>query len=246
MVIAMLKDIQEKILYSDEITNLIQSKDIECVFFGGSSLEQLESPESDYNIILISSGNFNPTLNKRYFYLNHASLNINKPVQITLYFLESLFEVLNNPYSLFEYSHYEILKSLLLLSKEHLLYCSPKFLTFLIKLQNYREALITLATEGSLHSVKDALSKTLPIEYNKNIYYFYKAYYYWLNFKKSNRLFLTETQSKDLKLLKNSKTIPASFQKDLRQLYPYFFKAKRYDYNKLRKELVLIWGKRFL
>ena len=53
----------KKILYSDVIVELIMSTKVLAIFLGGSRLYNLNSPESDYDIIIITSddrlGNYN-------------------------------------------------------------------------------------------------------------------------------------------------------------------------------------------
>lgn len=234
------------ILYSNEITDLIQQKKIECIFLGGSSLEKLESSESDYNVIVITSDEYYNTVYKEDLFSSYKWLRFPKTVQITICNLSHLFNLIHRSPSSYNRYAYEQIKYLLLLKEEDILFASKKFKNFYREIQKFKEPLGAFCLESSLHASKDLLLNDLLLHYNKNIYNFYKALYYWNNFLNTNDIFLTEEQKRFLINLKETKKIPKNIQNSLRKIFPYFSQTKRYNHYSLREELLELWERKFI
>jgi predicted nucleotidyltransferase len=239
------QSIKNKILYSNDITSLITNEKAECIFLGGSNSEGLESPESDYNIIVILNDLSLPIVHTNNLFEKRRWIKINRPVQVVIYNLHDILNMIKNSAPLYNYFSYEQLKSLLFLKEENILYSTERFKNFLVKFQNYKKPLGCLCLEGSLHSAKKLLLNDLLTEYSKNIYYFYKALHYWNNFKSKEEFLLNPRQKKMLIDLKTTKQVPKTIYIVIKSIHPYSIHTNPYDYDAIREELITTWEKEY-
>lgn len=237
--------VKNKILYSNEITSLIKDKKAECVFIGGSNPEGLESPESDYNIIVILNDVTLPVVQTNNLFENRRWVKVDKPVQVVVYNLCDILSVIKNAAPVYDYYVYEQLKSLLFLKEENILYSTENFKVFLNEFQYYKKPLGYLCLEGSLHATKKLLLNDLLVQYTKNIYLFYKALHYWHNFKSKEDFLLTPKQKRMLIDLKVTKEVPKNIYVVLKSIHPYSICANPYDYDTIREELRELWERKY-
>lgn len=241
----MTPSIRSKILYSNEITSLIKDKNAECIFIGGSNPEGLESPESDYNIIVILNDVTLPVVQTNNLFEKRRWIKIDKPVQVVVYNLCDILSTIKNAAPLYDYYIYEQLKSLLFLKEENILYSTERFKVFLNKFQCYKKPLGYLCLEGSLHAAKKLILNDLLIQYTKNIYLFYKALHYWNNFKSKEDFLLSPKQKRMLIDLKVTKEVPKNIYVVLKSIHPYSVYTNPYDYDTIREELRELWERKY-
>lgn len=237
--------VRNKILYSNEITSLIKDNKAECVFIGGSNPEGLESPDSDYNIIVILNDVTLPIVQTNNLFEKRRWVKIDKPVQVVVYNLCDILNIIKNAAPVYDYYAYEQLKSLLFLKEEYILYSTEKFKVFLNEFQCYKKPLGYLCLEGSLHAAKKLLLNDLLIQYTKNIYLFYKALHYWNNFKSKEDFLLTPKQKRMLIDLKVTKEVPKNIYVVLKSIHPYSICANPYNYDTIREELRELWERKY-
>ena len=228
----MLQNITRKILYSNLITDLIKTNKVLAIYLGGSKIYGLDSPESNYDIIIIT---------KDYCLLNYnyTTLTIEDyQIDISIQPIEELMNVLKEP---FEFSDLQTLKNFLditYMNNKNLLYKSKYFNNFLNYIQEHNEAIVTLL----LYKLKNHLRFLIqpPVyTYTKELYHYLLVIYLLENLKLSHELHLTSKQKEILKSFKISTQIPDVFYEILSKNTNYTQLISTYDYTKLYKEVKL-------
>ena len=137
----MLEQIKKEILYSKEISNLIYSGVVELVILGGSRIINLDSPSSDYDVIVyVNSG---PTHNQKDW--TWFTIPTSNRVHYKLVSINNMLTDLSSD-NVIDMSYYYNLLHLTLVSiqEDFIIYKRPTLNSFLTCIKSYSKPLIFL------------------------------------------------------------------------------------------------------
>lgn len=226
----MLQELKNKILYSDLITYLIKTNKIICIYLGGSRLYNLDSPESDYDIIVITKDNSLINHQRKVLYIN--DLKIHLSIQHIL----DIINAIKNPKEIISYNINSFILDCLVLTEDNLIYSTKDYLYLHNVFIKYKEPLTILALENKLNSLYNKIY--LPINTYKKVYYYYLLNYFLLNnFKEFNNIFLTDIQIDILFKTKTSKMVSPLIYSALKEFKIYKYYTNSYNYSSIYKEV---------
>jgi predicted nucleotidyltransferase len=225
-------NLKSKILYSEIISTLIQTSKVLAVYLGGSRLLGLDSPESDYDIIVIAEDN---SLNN----YQRASIPLdNYKVHVHIHSFENVISLIANPLLLDGFQNCLVLIDSILLDDSNLIYISKKYEKIKHIILKYKEPLTVLCLETRLNAIYNTISYPI-VRYNKRYYHYLLMYFLLTNFIKDKKLFLTEAQTITLKEFKSKAIIPAIFKECLNHSKPHKYYTSLYNYIPIYKEMKL-------
>ena len=227
-------EIKNKILYSNEVTELITKYKADLIFLGGSRLLGLETSEENTDYDVIAIGNYNLS------YWNFKDINIsNIKAHVKSHNILSCINAIDKSVTA-NTSDYWFLMSVPFLNNTTL-YTKSTATPILNLLNTYKKELCILGLEGMLYNIKrDLLSKVL-YKYEKAIYHFYTFYLLLENIELHNSYEYTTEQKEFLLDLKINKYIPKGFIEllhSLKTVNPYSW---RYNYSKIKREVLEAW-----
>ena len=192
--------LKSKVLYSDLITELIKSGNVLAIYEGGSRFYNLDSSESDYDIIIISKPssllNYNNTAVHLQGYNMHLAIS---PI-------DTILANIKEPLKIKGFKSNKSLLEILHLQDEHLLYSSSTFKSFLTIMNKYNKQLTILALENLLTTIYNRIS--FPIKhYEKKLYHYMVKYYLLQNYLISEDFYLTVEQQKLISTIKENRLI---------------------------------------
>ncbi len=225
----MTTELKNKILYSNLITELILTNNVLAIYLGGSRFYNLDSSESDYDIIVISKGNSLLNYNKTKLILNDKDIKIHIAIQP----INSLLDLIKSPNNKGAFKINKGLIELLMGLDNKLIYSTQKFTSLHNILIKYNKELTYLALSNCIQNLKGRI--TLPVKgYNKIYYHYLVMYFLFKNFKELNTLVLTTKQKEIITKFKYTKIIPmelySALDLTINTLYCY-------DYSKIYKEV---------
>jgi hypothetical protein len=226
----MTEELKKKILTSNLITSLITSNNVIAIYLGGSRLLQLDSPESDYDIVVL-------TKNKSLLNYQGTPLHIDDYIMhLNITSLTSVLEAIKNPLTLTAFNTNLALASLFLLSDEFIIYKTSKFIKLKDAVVPYIKPLGIL----SLENILNILINKMPTEYlmyTKNYFYYLTTYFQLNNLLETNKIYLTEAQRNTLIKLKTTRRIPEVLILAIENRYPHKYFTSQYSYSDIYKEL---------
>lgn len=222
--------LKKKILYSDVITQLIISKNVLAIYLGGSRLYGLDSPESDYDIIVISKPN---TL----FNFNRKRLDIGGfKMHILICPIDLVLDTIKNYSDTTGFQPTKTLLDILYGVNDFIVYSTPAFNHIKNVVLKHYDAIAALALENNILNMLSRIS--FPITK------YHKIYYHWLltifmfdNFKKNNSLTLTSTQKKLLVDIKASQALPPILYESFKTTKHFKQLTYLYNYKDIYKEV---------
>lgn len=226
----MTEELKNKILYSDIILELIQTHKVIAIYLGGSRLLGLDSPNSDYDIVVLTKDNSLNNYQKRLIpiegYRIHTHIN---PIQ-------NVIKLIKHPETLNGYHDSLIILDAILYKNKDMIYSTSKAKALRDSILKHKEALVVLCLEARLNAIYNTIS--FPIyHYNKRYYHYLLMHYLLHNFITTKQLHLTPNQIKILKDFKSNRVIPASFYESLKSRYPHKYFTSTYKYEEAYKEM---------
>ncbi len=224
----MTEELKKKILYSDLIVDLITTTKVYCIYLGGSRLLNLETPTSDYDIILVTDDATLYNYNKKCIPLEDLKVHIH------IQSLQKIIQLIKNPTKPSDF--HTTLALIDLLSDKYFLYKSPKFTNLEQSLLKYKEALMCLALEKKVNFLYHRILNP-AISYAKVHYHFLLSYLMLDNFKKTKQAVLTEDQKKSLINFKQQRLITPLFTDRYYKFKPGYYLSINYNYSPVYKEV---------
>lgn len=198
-----MKNLKQQILHSDLIVELIKTRQVLAIYLGGSRLNNLDSPESDYDIIVITSNEELCNHDKKIIPLNIRAHIFIAPItrMISLIKHSSSYTNIKDARNLLE---------TILLQEEEFIYLTKRFKNFRDTLLKYRDTIIKLSLEKIVYSLYTQIAFPITKYYKK--YYHFLTYYYMLeNFKSLNSYLLSEEQVENVLHIKENSIISNEF-----------------------------------
>lgn len=226
----MTEELKKKILTSNLITSLITSNNVIAIYLGGSRLLHLDSPESDYDIVVL-------TKNKSLLNYQGVPLHIDDYIiHLEITSVKSAIDIIKNPLMLSSFKTSDSILSLFLLSDEFIIYKTQGFIQLKNAVLHYIKPLGILALENTLNILINRIS-TERLIYTKNMYYYLTAHFLLTNLLATNKIYLTENQRNTLIKLKTTKRIPEVLRLAIYNRYPHKYFTSQYSYSDIYKEL---------
>lgn len=226
----MTEELKKKILYSNTILELLRTHKVIAIYLGGSRLFNLDSPNSDYDIIVITKDD---SLNNHQY--EHIPLDGYR-IHLMIHPIQNILELIKNPKSLNGYHNSMVILDSIMCNDNNIIYCTKKFKSIKETILKHQEAITILCIEARLNAIYNTIQIPI-INYNKKYYHYLLMYYLLNNFINSKQLHLTQSQMQLLKDFKTNRVIPSAFYESLKNRYPHKYFTSKYSYEDIYKEM---------
>jgi predicted nucleotidyltransferase len=227
----MTEDLKNRILYSEELTDLILTNNVLGIYLGGSRLYNLESPDSDYDIVVIVNNHHLANFNRKHI----ASIKDYK-VHMQINPLTSIVELLKNPIIIPNFNHISFVLDSFVLSEEAILYSTLEFKSLLNIFNTNKQCLSVLVLEKILNNLTNRVIKPIK-KYHKLYYRILFTYYLLQNCVTDNYLGFTEIQKDILVHMKTNHILPIQVYEVIENLKPHNFYSCKYSYDSIYQEV---------
>lgn len=225
------KDLKNKILYSDTITELITSNKAIAIYLGGSRLEGLDSPESDYDIVVLG------LTDDVYCYRNKTIIIDDLKIHIQPGNIRYFIDLLNTPLETTSIWNSQFVLDFLLLKEDNLLYTTTTY-------NKLKQCFNKYSTEYTLFAF-DKISQVLKnnirppfIRYSKTIYILAKYILLLTEYLNSKTLNLSKEDREYLINIKVNKELPKDIFIHYEKLKSSNYYSFMFDYNMLYNEVI--------
>ena len=224
------KTLKEKILYSDLITELITTKKAIAIYLGGSRLEGLDHPESDYDIVVLGLTDDIYCYKDRRLYIDDLK------IQIQASNIMGYIELLNKPVETKHPWNIQYVLDFLLLTEDNLLYKSKTYIELSKVFKEHSRDLTLFAFDKIFQMLNKKIEPPFCY-YSKAIYAFYKYSFMVEEYLKNNTIVLPEEKRKELLNIKINKVIPKSIFTYYDNKPPINYYSIGVEYQKLYEEV---------
>ena len=228
----MTPELKQKIFYSEVINKLLCTTKVLAIYLGGSRLLGLDSPNSDYDIVVITKDNTLNNYQRRPLHIDN--LNIHLHIQS----LKVAVPLIKYPKTLKGFETCLMLIDILECPEEMFLYKSKAFETLRESLKPYREPLIILCLETRLNGLYNKIHRPI-VRFSKVHYHYLLTHFMLNNFLETKEFMLTYQQATILKAFKTTGTITPAFMDSLNNRYPHKYFTSKYTYEDIYKEVKL-------
>lgn len=226
----MTEELKRKIFYSDIIIKLITTNKVLAIYLGGSRLLGLDSPESDYDIVVITKDNSLNNFQKHYIPVE------NYTIHIMIHPIQGAINLIKQPKRLEGFHNSLVLIDSILCPEELFIYKTPEFKHFQQVVHNNKEALTILCLEARLNAIANTIGFPLT-KYNKKYYHYLLLNFLLENFLATKELYFSQKQKDILKTFKSTQVIPAIFYEKLANRTPHKYFTSRYTYDSIYNEV---------
>lgn len=228
----MTEDLKNRILYSNELTDLILTGNVLGIYIGGSRLYNLETPDSDYDIIVVVNNSYLINFNKKPLsgikdYKVHMHIN---PI-------DSIIDTLKTPTFIPNINYIGFLLDSFLLTEETILYSTTQFIDLINLFNKHKESLTILALEKILNNLTNRVIKPIT-NYNKLYYRILFTYFLLYNYIERNTIEFTKAQKDILLVMKTNHIIHPIIYEVLENLKPHNFYTNKYSYDAIYQEVL--------
>jgi len=224
------EEFKRLILYSNTITDLILTNKIIGIYLGGSRLFYLDSPESDYDIIVITKDDS---------LFNYQSVKLNIPnynIHLHINSIKQWVNTIKNPKELTSYNSNKLTYEVFYVQPSEIIYDTPSFKDLRNIISKHLTPLCILALENSYNNLYNRINYPI-IKYSKIYYHYLLVYFLLETFKKTGVLHLLPQQRSVLLELKTTQIIPSIFHEILKYPYPFKYFTSMYSYEEIYKEV---------